>query len=396
MRKLRARRSETDIPSVTTKRLLTVSGLALALATASCGGQPFPETRAKSPTSARPAVTPTTPHARLLASVPRATDARTARLSMTETISEMGTAGTFNVTGTGVIDLARRRMMMTMQERSGGESLSQELRVVGGTAYVKVDGEWLSMSFGLAETGTADPSSYLDFLQGVSDVVRVDGHDILRGDATTRYRATLNLDRALTRGGTTARQSALRRVIDQLGHINIPVTVWVDDSGRLRKMRMSIDLAALATRLGAPAGTKPKMDATIELYGFGAAVDVQVPPGAKSAAAAALESAAQSDLRNGLTAEKTIYVDQQMYSTDAVYLKQVEPSLDWGGKVSVVVNGGGAEPRQVVCLSEWSASGTVFAIADVAVGPTAGTYYGKGGCPPVVTTQNVTALGSGW
>lgn len=137
---------------------------------------------------------------------------------------------------TGVIDLARRRMMMTMQERSGGESLSQELRVIGGTSYVKTDGEWLSMSFGLAETGTADPGSYLDFLQGVSDDVRVDGHDILRGDATTRYRATVSLDRALTRaGGATARQTALRRVVEQLGHINIPVTVWVDGSGRLRR-----------------------------------------------------------------------------------------------------------------------------------------------------------------
>jgi hypothetical protein len=84
-----------------------------------------------------------------------------------------------------------------------------------------------------------------------------------------------------------------------------------------------------------------------------------------------------------------------MYSTDASYLKQVEPSLDWGGKVSVVVNGG-RRATAGGCLSERSASGTTFAIADVAVGPTAGTYYGKGGCPPVVTAQNVTALGSGW
>jgi hypothetical protein len=385
---------------VTTKRLLTVSGLALtfALATASCGGEPFPETRAKnptSPTSVRTAVTPTTPHGRLLASVQRATDARTARLSMTETISGMGTAGTFNVTGTGVIDLARRRMMMTTQERSGKESLSQELRVIDGTAYVTVDGQWLSMSFGLAETGTADPSSYLDFLAGVSDVVRVDGHDTLRGDATTRYRATVNLDRALARGAT-ANRSALGRAVDQLGHLDIPVTVWVDAGGRLRKLRMSMDLAALATRLGAPAGTDPKMDVTIELYDFGAAADVQVPPGAKSAATASLDRAAESDLRNALTAEKTIYVDQQVYSTDASYLKQVEPSLDWGGKLSVVVGRGAAEARQVVCLSERSASGTNLAIADVAVGPTAGTYYGKGGCPPVVTAQNVITLGSSW
>ena len=238
--------------------------------------------------------------------------------------------------------------MLPRHPEAQGETAGDRYRG-GGTAYVKIDGEWLSTSFGLAETGTADPSSYLDFLQGVSEVVRVDGHDILRGVATTRYRATVNLDRALTRGGTTARQSALRRVVDQLGHINIPVTVWVDDSGRLRKMRMSIDLAALATRLGAPAGTDPKMDATIELYDFGVAVDVQVPLGAKSAAAAALDRAAQSDLRNGLAAEKTIYVDQQMYSTDALHLKQVEPSLDWAARSRQWSTAGA--PRQ----GRWSA-----------------------------------------
>src|SRR5258706_12124116 len=120
-RKLRARRTDTDIPSVMTKRLLSNPGLALtvALVTASCGGDPSPGAGAKSPTtptSVRGAVTPTTPHARLLASVSRATDARTARLSMTETISEMGRAGGVSVTGAGVIDLARRRMMMTVQE----------------------------------------------------------------------------------------------------------------------------------------------------------------------------------------------------------------------------------------------------------------------------------------
>jgi hypothetical protein len=35
-------------------------------------------------------------------------------------------------------------------------------------------------------------------------------------------------------------------------------------------------------------------------------------------------------------------------------------------------------------------------VSRVAVGPTAGTYYGKGGCPPVVTAQNVITLGSSW
>src|SRR5437660_7081416 len=51
----------------------------------------------------------------------------------------------------------------------------------------------------------------------------------------------------------------------------------------------------------------------------------------------AQDRAAQSDLRNGLTAEKTVYTDSQTYSTDTTTagLKGVESSLDWGGKLAV-------------------------------------------------------------
>ena len=53
----------------------------------------------------------------------------------------------------------------------------------------------------------------------------------------------------------------------------------------------------------------------------------------------AQDRAAQSDLRNGLTAEKTFYTDTQSYSTDTTTagLKGIEPSLDWGGKLTVAV-----------------------------------------------------------
>src|SRR6478609_2776116 len=44
----------------------------------------------------------------------------------------------------------------------------------------------------------------------------------------------------------------------------------------------------------------------------------------------AQDRAAQSDLRNGLTAEKTLYTDAQNYDTTVATLKGVESSLDWG------------------------------------------------------------------
>ena len=109
----------------------------------------------------------------------------------------------------------------------------------------------------------------------------------------------------------------------------------------------------------------------------------------------AQDSAAKSDLRNGLTAAKTLYTDKQTYlHTDAATtqadLAGIEPSLKWGTAPSVSESADG----QTVCLSETSKSGTVFSVADVATGAgVAGTYYTKGACSTDPTT--VKAWGSG-
>jgi type IV pilus assembly protein PilA len=116
----------------------------------------------------------------------------------------------------------------------------------------------------------------------------------------------------------------------------------------------------------------------------------------------ARDRAAQSDLRNGLTAEKTIYTDSQTYSVDTstAGLKGVESSLKWGtaptvatGDSSVATTG---QP-DMVCLSQKSKSGTTFVIADIAAGPSAGTYFGKGtGACGTMTEAALSALGGSW
>ena len=100
---------------------------------------------------------------------------------------------------------------------------------------------------------------------------------------------------------------------------------------------------------------------------------------------------AQSNLRNGLTAEKTYYADAQGYTTSTTELSAIESNLNWStndaGQRGVVVNsiGGGTSGDQAVALQSLSKSGTMFCILDVAqtlsaafMGQTAaGTYYAK-------------------
>ena len=119
----------------------------------------------------------------------------------------------------------------------------------------------------------------------------------------------------------------------------------------------------------------------------------------------AQDRAAQSDLRNGLTAEKTVYTDNQTYSNDVTatgLMVSTESSLNWGGvksatrplNVLVVTNN---VTNDTVCLSEQSASGSWFAIGDIATASAtqpAGTFFKKNGTDPC--TGATAATIGGW
>jgi type IV pilus assembly protein PilA len=111
----------------------------------------------------------------------------------------------------------------------------------------------------------------------------------------------------------------------------------------------------------------------------------------------AQDRAAQSDLRNGLTAEKTFYTDNQSYADATVDndgngtpdIKDIEASLQWGTKLTIALS----PDKLSVCLQEDSKSGKTFAIVDVSSGGNAGTYYGKQACPALA---NGAAPGAGF
>src|SRR5205814_6346957 len=81
----------------------------------------------------------------------------------------------------------------------------------------------------------------------------------------------------------------------------------------------------------------------------------------------------QSDLRNGLTAEKTVYTDNQAYDATVATMKGIESSLDWGGKLTVVVGDAvRSEERRVG--KEWKAgrSGTTLTNDEIVKSGSAG------------------------
>ena len=119
----------------------------------------------------------------------------------------------------------------------------------------------------------------------------------------------------------------------------------------------------------------------------------------------AQDAAAKSNIRNAMTAEKTSYVDAQAYTNVVATLQGIEPSLTWvqgapvnTGDVGVLVGTGNAVANNLVCLSAKSGSGTVFSMADIAVGANAGTYFAKGACSAAEATVSGGApwLKTGW
>jgi hypothetical protein len=213
--------------------------------------------------------------------------ARTARAALNVDFSTSGVAGT--VAGEGLADLANRRGALTLDLGSLGTALGAASvdtfldatgiyvklppsRLPGNKPWLKRDLSTLSTQIDIGSLGrlrSADPSQALQFLKGAVDGMKEVGDEKVRGADTTHYRGTLDLNRARATASPDV-QEAVDSAIASLGTANIPADVWLDDEGRMRKMRFQIDTDA--------AGPNPPGTVEFEMFDFGVDADVQPPP----------------------------------------------------------------------------------------------------------------------
>jgi type IV pilus assembly protein PilA len=126
----------------------------------------------------------------------------------------------------------------------------------------------------------------------------------------------------------------------------------------------------------------------------------------------AQDRAAQSNLRNALTAEKVYYTDAQAYTvatnTAGNPIKDIEPSLTFAAGaaptvvgtvyISVQTPSGGTTDSQVV-IGAKSASGKCFYLLDRAAAATplaAGTFYAVDGDGTCESTASISVTGTKW
>lgn len=112
----------------------------------------------------------------------------------------------------------------------------------------------------------------------------------------------------------------------------------------------------------------------------------------------AQERAAQTTASTALKAERAYYLSyrQQQYTGDGAELEDIEPAIDYDAVMNdscVAFTGANCvqvsliSPVEVLLVTQ-SASGTYWAIREVASGPGSGTYYNQGGdtAPPPAAT----------
>jgi hypothetical protein len=127
----------------------------------------------------------------------------------------------------------------------------------------------------LEQFGTSDPREVLDALQAVTSEIETVGSEDLRGLETTHYHAVVDpvkLAQAKDLEGRSAPESLVERLSEQGGLDEIPVDVWLDASGLVRKLSLSF----AATDPGTSQTGSAKV--SFELWDYDEAVDIAVPP----------------------------------------------------------------------------------------------------------------------
>lgn len=149
------------------------------------------------------------------------------------------------------------------------------------TPWVSVDlTKATGVDLGQLSQFSQNPADQLEMLRAASDDVEERGRKEVRGVQTTHFHATLDLRKSLDEGlkalperDREKTRRALEAMVDQSGLDEIPVDVFLDEDGVLRRMVMDMEIA-----VAEEGGQRMRMVMTMDMFDFGRPVDVTPPP----------------------------------------------------------------------------------------------------------------------
>lgn len=218
----------------------------------------------------------------LAAAVDQSASVTSARTRFTSVFDTPQGAAEISGEGVNTADSASIEMTMSgqMAVAFGTDQLDIEVRIVDGVMYQRfpqlieqmgADAEWLS--FDLATLGPefqemldaaqqTDPSQSLEVLREVAEVTEV-GRETVNGTETTHYTGELDLRAAMEASGTDPAMMEGSGVdLDQ----PVPVGIWIDDDGMVRRYEMSMDMEGMSSTT------------TFEVLEYDVDVEVTAPP----------------------------------------------------------------------------------------------------------------------
>ena len=151
-------------------------------------------------------------------------------------------------------------------------------RLPEGKSWIRSDGDTVSTDFDFdqfEQFAQSDPRDVLESLQGVTSDVDVVGTETLRGVSTTHYRAVVDpqeLAKDAPQGQKEKTESFLDELTTQSGVGEIPLDLWIDDSGLVRKLSMAVSASDATT------GQSGDVSLAFELWDYDEPVAIELPP----------------------------------------------------------------------------------------------------------------------
>ncbi|MEV5150760.1 hypothetical protein AB0K81_02245 [Streptomyces werraensis] len=262
--------------------VVVVAAVTGSVVLSGCGGGSGAEAGGDgtSPSASRSAGAQEQGTAEVRAAYDRTAEAESARMTIRMQLSAEGR--TVTTQGKGVISLAEGDSVMTVtaqdqriEQRVVDQVLYQKMpgqEAPGGKPWVKIDLEKVAAQQNLGNQQIGDPAQTAAYAKAITDkgVTEV-GTEEVGGTETTHYKVSVDVSKLP--GGA--------QMSKQLGP-TLPMHVWLDDDGRLRRQQIDMTVKAPASA-SAKAGSSTavqqlKMKTVLEFSDFGAEVDAEAPP----------------------------------------------------------------------------------------------------------------------
>ncbi len=210
-------------------------------------------------------------------------------LSMTVVYSSPDSSKTVEATGSGIFDTASNRASLTLDVPGADgnsvkvESISDKSLSFTRSSVLSEElppgKEWLGMDPLLGQTapnnfgGQDGAQSELQMLRGTTGSAEKVGDETIDGQQTTHYKAELDMSQVaahFAKEGSPALAREYTQLAKKVPH-PIPIEVWVDEAGLLRRWRM-VETVPTTT------GKSLTIDMTMGISDFAAHPGIKLPP----------------------------------------------------------------------------------------------------------------------